>query len=91
MAKLLVGVMLVLFSFISHADEHQWSPDSKSKSNLSNEELAQRGCCSHHGGVCGCSGGQDVCCDGDKSPSCGCHSEDVKEFLKFEEPERPKS
>ncbi|WP_346354723.1 hypothetical protein [Azotosporobacter soli] len=32
----------------------------------------QRGCCSHHGGVCGCEGGRAVCCDGRYSPTCGC-------------------
>ena len=33
----------------------------------------RRGCCSHHGGVCGCSvSGRTVCCDGTLSPSCGC-------------------
>lgn len=31
-----------------------------------------RGCCSYHGGVCGCSGGRAQCCDGTLSPSCGC-------------------
>ena len=31
------------------------------------------GCCSHHGGVCGCSGGRTVCCDGSYSPSCRCY------------------
>lgn len=37
-----------------------------------------RGCCSHHGGVCGCSAnGRVQCCDGTKSPSCGCNSGDV--------------
>ncbi|MBP3820210.1 hypothetical protein J6G99_01030 [bacterium] len=30
------------------------------------------GCCSHHGGVCGCSYGRAKCCDGSLSPSCGC-------------------
>jgi len=30
------------------------------------------GCCSHHGGVCGCSGGRALCCDGAPSPTCGC-------------------
>lgn len=36
-------------------------------------ETERRGCCSHHGGVCGCSsGGRAVCCDGSLSPSCGC-------------------
>jgi hypothetical protein len=31
-----------------------------------------RGCCSHHHGVCGCSGHTIVCCDNSFSPSCGC-------------------
>lgn len=39
----------------------------------SNTILAQSGCCSHHGGVCGCSSsGRTECCDGTLSPSCGC-------------------
>lgn len=33
---------------------------------------AQRGCCSHHGGVVGCSNGRQVCADGTLSPSCTC-------------------
>lgn len=37
-----------------------------------NIEEARRGCCSHHGGVCGCADGRSVCCDGQLSPSCGC-------------------
>lgn len=37
------------------------------------EAQAKRGCCSWHGGVCGCSAdGQQVCCDGTLSPSCVC-------------------
>lgn len=32
----------------------------------------KRGCCSHHGGVCGCQGGRALCCDGTLSPSCSC-------------------
>jgi len=39
----------------------------------------QRGCCSHHGGVCGCSGGRKECCDGTLSPSCTCHHDDSLE------------
>jgi len=35
---------------------------------------AQRGCCSHHDGVCGCSGGRQLCCDDTLSPSCTCSS-----------------
>lgn len=32
------------------------------------------GCCSRHGGVCGCNQKthQQKCCDGSLSPSCGC-------------------
>ena len=34
---------------------------------------AQRGCCSHHGGVAGCnSNGRQICNDGTLSPSCRC-------------------
>lgn len=34
---------------------------------------AQRGCCSHHGGVVGCSiNGKQICADGTLSPSCTC-------------------
>lgn len=34
---------------------------------------AQRGCCSHHGGVSGCSsGGKQICNDGSLSPTCTC-------------------
>src|SRR5574344_1704153 len=37
--------------------------------------LAKRGCCSHHGGVYGCSSsGRQVCNDGTLSPSCTCTS-----------------
>lgn len=36
--------------------------------------IAQRGCCSHHQGVCGCSSGRAQCCDGALSPSCTCNS-----------------
>lgn len=60
--------------------------------DLTEEQVAQRGCCSHHGGVCGCSGGNDICCDGAASPSCGCHaSEDMELYLKNHEAEQPKS
>ncbi len=31
-----------------------------------------RGCCSWHGGVCGCVGSSVQCCDGTASPSCRC-------------------
>lgn len=35
--------------------------------------VAQRGCCSRHGGVAGCDeNGRVICRDGSKSPSCRC-------------------
>lgn len=40
--------------------------------NATAEELQRSGCCSWHDGVCGCSNGRAVCCDGSLSPSCGC-------------------
>lgn len=36
--------------------------------------VATSGCCSWHDGVCGCSGGRQLCCDGSLSPSCTCYS-----------------
>lgn len=43
------------------------------KDGASEKEIAQRGCCSWHSGVCGCSDSGSVsCCDGTLSPSCTC-------------------
>ena len=38
------------------------------------DPVQNRGCCSHHGGVCGCNdqGTRAKCCDGVLSPTCGC-------------------
>lgn len=47
-------------------------------SDVSQCLMAQRGCCSHHGGVCGCSGGRAKCCDGSLSPSCQCFRDEQK-------------
>ena len=44
--------------------------------------MAGRGCCSHHGGVCGCSGGRALCCDGTLSPSCGCYKFDKDKYMR---------
>jgi len=43
---------------------------------VTSEQLAQRGCCSHHGGVCGCANGRAKCCDNTLSPTCTCHKAD---------------
>lgn len=45
-----------------------------------NQCIAGRGCCSHHGGECGCSNGRSKCCDGTLSPSCQCYKDETKGF-----------
>lgn len=45
-----------------------------------NQCIAGRGCCSRHGGVCGCKNGHSKCCDGTISPTCQCFKDDVKGF-----------
>jgi len=46
---------------------------SANEGTLSVLAVERRGCCSHHGGVCGCEKGRALCCDGKLSPSCGCN------------------
>lgn len=61
---------LLVLTFASLAVVFFASPSVKpSGADLQAE---RSGCCSHHGGVCGCSAGRAVCCDGALSPSCGC-------------------
>ena len=46
---------------------------NKTSSKLKTNYIATQGCCSRHGGVCGCdSSGYSRCCDGALSPSCRC-------------------
>lgn len=42
----------------------------------SGEQIVGRGCCSWHGGQCGCSSGRVTCCDATTSPSCLCAKEE---------------
>lgn len=42
-------------------------------SALTPPPTSHQGCCSFHGGVCGCGGARLLCCDGQLSPSCGCN------------------
>ncbi len=55
-----VKILLILFFFIFFFTPQEISATS--------------GCCSWHSGVCGCSGGRQLCCDGTLSPSCTCYS-----------------
>jgi hypothetical protein len=92
--KTLFLIVLFLFSSLTMADQNQPVPSpscKQSEFNSNSKDMAQSGCCSYHGGVCGCSGGRAVCCDGAFSPSCGCHADDVKDFWKSNESEQPKS
>ena len=41
-------------------------------------DIAGRGCCSSHSGVCGCQNGRSKCCDGTLSPTCRCFKDDIK-------------
>jgi len=82
---LMVAVVVLSGSFSALAQESQTQPSVPSKQQAceslrqggaSPEQLAKSGCCSWHGGVCGCSLGRVTCCDGAFSPSCGCNKED---------------
>lgn len=54
--------------------EAKWIINNKSiaKVTLADIEQERSGCCSWHGGVCGCRNGRVVCCDGTLSPTCRC-------------------
>lgn len=48
------------------------SLNTEDNTNIYTRDMKRSGCCSWHGGVCGCRNGRAVCCDGTLSPSCGC-------------------
>lgn len=48
-------------------------------------QIARSGCCSWHGGVCGCIGGRVVCCDGTFSPTCTCYRDADEDLLESKE------
>jgi hypothetical protein len=78
--------VLAIFTLCVHATEnqlndriiesvcHQFLEDGTANDSVAHDfmSVAGRGCCSHHHGQCGCSGGAVMCCDGATSPSCGC-------------------
>ena len=59
---------------LSRDDPKQQGQNARACSSDGIIQEAKQGCCSHHGGVCGCnsSTGHQLCCDGADSPSCGC-------------------
>jgi len=84
MVKLLSFLFVFLFLTFGYSSNitKENSQSICSSQNLylnqqSKTEYARRGCCSHHGGVCGCSSsGRLQCCDGTLSPTCGCYKPD---------------
>jgi hypothetical protein len=74
----LVGSAALVTVVLVHAGSSEKSA-SANGSNLiapclSSESIPMgQGCCSWHGGECGCQDGRDRCCDGTLSPTCTCH------------------
>ena len=64
-------------AFAAAPEVESKQPDDQAKCVLlvagDRGSIERRGCCSYHGGVCGCSGGRQQCCDGALSPSCTCN------------------
>jgi hypothetical protein len=61
-------------TFFLPEKEQQSSPPSSitAQEEVLRDVIYGRGCCSRHGGQCGCRMDRVVCCDGTLSPSCGC-------------------
>lgn len=82
--SLVLGMIVALVCNSSYATENKplnASHDSIISSNLLcmfsskiSGTISKSGCCSWHGGVCGCSGSRQQCCDGSLSPTCTCNS-----------------
>jgi hypothetical protein len=65
------GNWLVVAGFFCVSMLSAWTTEINVVANSGIQEM-RRGCCSWHGGVCGCKGGRTLCCDGTLSPSCRC-------------------
>ena len=86
-------VLVLGASSNSFADEVKFSESANPSQDLNleiaisnaNQKIARSGCCSWHGGVCGCIGGRVVCCDGTFSPSCTCNRDTNKDLMRSEE------
>ncbi len=68
---------LTLITLSLTAFSISWSADQVKIPEL---EEGRRGCCSWHGGVCGCSSGRAKCCDGSLSPSYGCKHDSSTDY-----------
>jgi hypothetical protein len=71
LSVIIVNILLAILLSIAIAYA-QSSP--KTSSQPETIIIEKSGCCSHHGGVCGCDDatGRTACCDGTLSKSCQC-------------------
>lgn len=80
---LLVAIFCVTFT-LAQAEEALKETKSACRTSIGEKAVAASGCCSWHDGVCSCSGGDVICCDGTESPSCNCSRENSR-IISFEE------
>lgn len=75
-SSLLIMLSVIVFANATSLNTNKTSDQIQQQSHkqIENKKYAKRGCCSHHGGVCGCNdSGRQVCCDGSLSPTCTCN------------------
>lgn len=77
MKKILISIVFITTSLLAQTNVSDTTNKKLQSSkqickDVKAIELKQRGCCSWHGGVSGCSNGRIVCNDGTYSPSCTC-------------------
>jgi hypothetical protein len=70
---MLVSAALLLLSPYAHAQSAPLLNLQRVSCDAGLSNPQGRGCCSWHGGECGCSNGREMCCDGSASPTCTCH------------------
>lgn len=69
MKRLIISILFIFVVGVSSVFSYNQAT-SKSADCIQAERA---GCCSRHGGVCGCTKDHRAkCCDGTLSPSCGC-------------------
>ncbi|UFH60474.1 hypothetical protein [Sulfurovum mangrovi] len=85
LSSLLIMLSVIVFANTTFPDTNKMNNPIQQASHkqVEDKKLAKRGCCSHHGGVCGCNdSGRQVCCDGTLSPTCTCnHSTPLPEQI----------
>jgi len=58
--------------------EHQPVGTSPQRESLAIQIKMSSGCCTYNGGICGCSDGRLICCDGTYDYNCSCNHPDTK-------------